>query len=189
MRSIVQHVAFSLSLALVVGCSHKAPATLPDGSLLGFGDFIEQVLKPLAKERAEEVLVLEKARIEAQRSRISLTAVGAATGAAIGAYSTVGLGTGVGAALGGAIGRAIDARWEADRKQALAHAEAQRISLQQRLLGLFTERTSVQQSVYSFCAMGKYRRYEVRSARFARLKDDTEVSCPLTILPLYADAD
>jgi hypothetical protein len=187
MRSMVQQVALILCFAFLFACSHKAPATLPDGAVLGFGDFVEQVLKPLATERAEEVLVQEKARITDQYSGFSLTAIGVAAGAAVGAYSSAGLGTGVGAAVGGAIGRAIDAKREADRKQALGRAEAQKIALQQRLLERFTERTTVDEPIYALCAMGKYRRYEVRGARFVRLQDDPAVPCPLQVLPIYAD--
>src|SRR5919109_1000898 len=113
-----------LCAIFLAACSPKPRVT--GGPLLGFGDFVEQVLKPLSAERATEVISLEKARIEAERSRISMTAVAAATGAAIGAYSSAGLGTGVGAAVGGAIGSAIVATAANARKDVLPGAEAQK---------------------------------------------------------------
>ena len=150
MRWLAQFSIFGLFCA---SCA-IAPA-LPPAPALPFGEFVGQVLDPLAGTLADERI--EQAQVELKSGELSVSLL-----------SLLGIDFGPeGSVVGGGLATLNDASIE----QQSAYLDTRRHPLKKEILSLLTQRTKIQGDQYHVCVNGAERRYGVQEGKFIRLTD------------------
>lgn len=154
----------SLILVLLYCASCATTPTAHSTPALPMGEFIDQVLDPLAGQIADEWAEESKAEYAANHpTSMQKPSTGATGGAASGG--------GPGGMLSGFLGGIVaDSNQEAIQKYN-AEVDARRQPLKKDLVALFTRRTRTVEDQYSVCVDGVERRYGVKDKSFLRLPD------------------
>ncbi len=152
-------------LIFVFLCASCATAaTSPAIPALPMGEFIDQVLDPLAGQIVDEWAEESKAAYAADHPT---SMQNPSTGSAGGVAS----GPGPGGMMGGFIGAFVAVANQEAIEKYNAEIDARRQPVKKDLLDLFTRRTKSVGDQYSVCVDGEERRYGVKENGFVRLAD------------------
>ena len=153
------------SLIFVFLCASCAVAsTTSEAPALPMGEFIDQVLDPLAGQIVDEWAEQSKADYAANHpTSTSNSSTGPAGGVASG--------PGPGGMLNGFLGGIVAASNQEAIQKYNAEIDARRSPLKKELLALFTRRAKSVGDQYSVCVDGEERRYGVKENGFIRLAD------------------
>lgn len=146
-------VALSVLGLFCASCA-TAPS-LPPAPALPFGEFVDQVLDPLAGTLADERI--QQAQVELKSGTLSVSLL-----------SLLGL---VFGPQGSVVGSGLATLNDASIEQQSAHLDTRRHPLKKEILSLLTQRTKTQGDHYSVCVEGAERRYGVQEGKFVRLID------------------
>ena len=170
------------SLILVFFCASCATAaTSPPTPALPMGEFIDQVLDPLAGQIADEWAEQSKADYAANHPT---SPQNQGTGSAGGVAS----GPGPGGMLNGFLGGIVAASNQEAIQKYNAEIDARRQPLKKDLLALFTRRAKSVGDQYSVCVDGEERRYGVKENGFVRLPDGPG-PCEKTLISTKGDSE
>ena len=156
-------LAHSLVLVIFLASCATTPSTLPEPAL-PIGEFIDQVLDPLAGKIAAERIQQAQAELKAGQLSPSLRAL-----------LGIPFGTGGAAVSSGLKNASIE--------QLTAQLDARRLPLKKELLALFTRRAKAEGDQYSVCVEGSERRYGVQNEKFVRLGDSSYPCETARVLP------
>ena len=154
---------------LSVSCS-TIPSTTP---ALPFGEFVDQVLDPLAGKHADDLIQHEQTKLKAGHASPALASF-------LGSLLAPGAGT--------VIGGGLAAFNNASLEQRSAQLDTLRYPLKKEVLALLTKRTKIEGDQYSVCLEGAERRYNVQDGKFVRLADGSG-HCETTILKTLAKGE
>lgn len=154
----------ALSGFLVCASCVSAPLT----PALPIGEFIDQVLDPLAEKLANERVDRFKREFVGTLPGPSLDSrIGATVGAGLGLLG-FGFGAPAGSAVGGLLGQLSEGSHQQKLDQLNALAEARRGPLKKELLDLFIKRATAHADKYAVCVEGIERVYGISAGKFQR---------------------
>jgi hypothetical protein len=172
MRGYVQQTAQILICAAMIGCAshHHGPsqtasavvdltATIPSKAA-----FSEQVLHPLAKQMASEIIEHKKAtvRLAETKNPDDQAILGAISGAV---------------PMLGVLFGATEEHEKAALERQLAWLDSRRLPLKKELIGLWEARIEPTPTGYAVCVDGRKRVYQAGKNRWVRLNDASH-DCP-----------
>ena len=157
--------ALAHSLIFILVCaSCAAVPTSPPTPALPKGEFIGQVLDPLASQIVDEWAEQSKAEYAANHpTSMPKPSTGSAGGTASGGCP--------GGMLSGVLCRIIAASNQEDIQKYNAEIDARRQPVKKEILALFTQRARFVEDQYSVCVDGAERRYGVKDNGFIQLPD------------------
>lgn len=167
-----------LGTATLLGCGHPPSARSviePSGPVPSKAAFSEQVLYPLAKQTAHDIIEHKKAtsRLDDMRNPDDQAILGAIGGAV---------------PMLGVLFGATDEHDRATLERNLAWLDSRRLPLKKELIGLWESRIELTGTGYAVCVDGKKRVYQSSKNRWVRL-DDLPHECPrVEFQSLKADA-
>jgi hypothetical protein len=162
-----------LALLPILGLLLTSCTTIPPSPALPFGEFIDQVLDPLAGKHAVELIQHEQAKLKAGQISPDLASF-------IGSLIHPGAGTVIGAGLAAFNNSSIE--------QQSAQLDTLQYPLKKEVLALLTKRAKAEGDQYSVCLEGTERRYGVQHEKFVRLADGPGL-CETTQLKTLAKGD
>ncbi|MBI5853748.1 MAG: hypothetical protein HZB35_00620 [Nitrospirae bacterium] len=168
-----------LGTVTVLGCGHLPPSATtviePSRPVPSKAAFSEQVLYPLAKQTAHEIIEHKKAtyRLDEMRNPDDQAILGAIGGAV---------------PMLGVLFGATDEHDRATLERNLAWLDSRRLPLKKELIGLWESRIESTGTGYAVCVDGKKRVYQNSKNHWVRL-DDLPHDCPrVEFQSLKADA-
>lgn len=160
MRALAHSLIF---LLFCVSCA--AVPTSPPTPALPMGEFIDQVLDPLAAQIVDEWAEQSKAEYAAQHPT-------AGSGGMMGKY----------------VGKYVFAPNQEAIQKYNAEIDARRQPIQKEVLALFTQRAKIVEDQYSVCVAGAERRYGVKDNGFIQLPDGPG-PCEKTVISTKGDPE
>jgi hypothetical protein len=145
-----------LALLSILGLLLTSCTTISSAPALPFGEFVDQILDPLAGKHADELIQHEQAKLKAGQVSPALASF---------------LGSLIHPVAGTMIGGGIAAFNNSSIEQKSAQLDTLRYPLKKEILALLVRRAKIEGDQYSVCLDGAERRYGVQSGKFIRLAD------------------